>query len=49
MDEKTVELMKQNLISVYPKSEKWRWKVSKMKENQIFAIHQKFKQEGKFK
>lgn len=49
MEAKNLELMKSNLIGVYPKSEKWRWKVNKMTESQIFAIHQKFKQEGKFK
>lgn len=42
----SVEQMREAIAWVYP-SEKWKYRVSKMADDQVMAIYFKFNQEGK--
>lgn len=49
MDNRSRELIRQQLIAVYPASTSWKARVLKMSDGQLYAIQQKFKKSGHLK
>jgi hypothetical protein len=41
--------MRDALIAAYPRSEKWRKRVTLMAENQVIAVYKKLQNEGRIK